>query len=135
VEDRWCSPEPQGLRSEVEDEENNRYINNILSGDLEVKGENPEPAKSCTEAREAEALSPQGQEAVNEVPKEVGGEHQECVAGSQPPAMRKPKRRMPRKKVVCDEQETWETARRDAWLRELLTDSSGDESEGGCSRF
>jgi hypothetical protein len=42
---------------------------------------------------------------------------------------------MPRKKVVRGEQETWEAARRDAWLRELLTDSSGDEFEGGCTRF
>ncbi len=42
---------------------------------------------------------------------------------------------MLRKKVVSGEQETWEVARRDAWQRELLMDSSGDESKGGCTRF
>jgi hypothetical protein len=31
--------------------------------------------------------------------------------------------------------EEWETARHDAWLRELLTDSSEDESEDKYSRF
>jgi hypothetical protein len=35
-EDRWWSPEPCGLRSEEEDEEDNRYINSILSEDCEV---------------------------------------------------------------------------------------------------
>ncbi len=63
------------------------------------------------------------------------GRPRENATDSKPPAKRKIKRRMPRKKVVGGEQETWEAARRDAWLRELLTDSSGDEFEGGCTRF
>jgi hypothetical protein len=42
---------------------------------------------------------------------------------------------MPRKKEVCGEREKWETARRDAWLRELLADSSEDEPEDGYTRF
>ncbi len=61
--------------------------------------------------------------------------HWEGGTASEPPAKKKPKRRTLRKKVVRSEQETWETARKDEWLRELLTDSSGDESEGGCTRF
>jgi hypothetical protein len=129
----WWSPEPQGLQSEEENEDDNRYINSILTGNLEARSDNPEPAESCVKA--GVALATQGQQAVNGEPEEVGGERQECVASSELPAMKKLKRRMPRKKVVCSKQGTWEAARRDAWLRELLTDSSGDESDGGCSRF
>jgi hypothetical protein len=36
MEDNWWSPEPQGLRSEEEDEEDYHYINSILSGNHEV---------------------------------------------------------------------------------------------------
>jgi hypothetical protein len=133
VEDRWWSPEPQGLQSEEENEEDNRYINTIPTGSLEAKGDDPEPAESHIEA--GVALANQGHQAVNEEHEEEGGKHQECVAISEPPAKKKLKRRMPRKKVLRGEQETWEAARRDAWLRELLTDSSGNESDGGCSRF
>ncbi len=39
VEDRWWSPEPQGLCSEEEDEEDNRYICSVLTGNLEVRGD------------------------------------------------------------------------------------------------
>jgi hypothetical protein len=42
---------------------------------------------------------------------------------------------MPRRKEVRGEQEKWETARRDAWLRELLTDSSKSEPEDEYTRF
>jgi hypothetical protein len=35
---------------------------------------------------------------------------------------------------VCGERERWETARGDAWLRELLTDSSEGEPEDGYMR-
>jgi hypothetical protein len=41
VEDRWWSPEPQGPRSEEEDEEDNRYINSILFEDQETKSGPP----------------------------------------------------------------------------------------------
>jgi hypothetical protein len=37
--------------------------------------------------------------------------------------------------VVRDEGHKWEAARQDAWLRKLLTDSSGSESEEKYSRF
>jgi hypothetical protein len=36
---------------------------------------------------------------------------------------------------VCGERENWESARRDSWLRELLTDSSEDEPEDEYTRF
>ncbi len=36
---------------------------------------------------------------------------------------------------MCGDREKWETARRDAWLRELLTDSSEGESEDRYMRF
>jgi hypothetical protein len=45
------------------------------------------------------------------------------------------KRRKLRKRAVCDSQKMWEATRRDAWLRELLMDSSGEDSDGGYSRF
>ncbi len=51
-----------------------------------------------------------------------------------PPA-KKLKRRRLRKKVTRDEDHKWEVARQDAWLRELLTDSSGSESEEKYARF
>jgi hypothetical protein len=60
---------------------------------------------------------------------------QENTHGSESPARKRPRRRMPRKRKVCDGQERWETARRDAWLRELLTDGSEDEPEDECTRF
>ncbi len=39
------------------------------------------------------------------------------------------KRRKLRKKVTRSEDQEWEQARRDAWLREMLTDTSESESE------
>jgi hypothetical protein len=129
VEDRWWSPEPQGPRSEEEDEEDNCYINNLLTGNLEAKGDGPRLGGPQAEVRVA--LVNQDRQAPDEGPEEEEGRHRESVANSEPPAKKKLKRRMPRKKMVRGEQETWEAARRDAWLRELLTDSSGDESEDG----
>ncbi len=37
--------------------------------------------------------------------------------------------------MTVDESQRWETARQDAWLRELLTASSGSESEDKYLRF
>ncbi len=37
--------------------------------------------------------------------------------------------------MIRDKGQKWEAARRDAWLQELLTDSSGSESEDKYSRF
>jgi hypothetical protein len=51
------------------------------------------------------------------------------------PAEKESKRRIPRRREVCGEQEKWETARRDAWLRKLLTDRSESEPEDEYTRF
>jgi hypothetical protein len=39
------------------------------------------------------------------------------------------KRRKPRKKMTRSTDNEWETVRKNAWLRELLTSSSEDEGE------
>jgi hypothetical protein len=56
-----------------------------------------------------------------------------CNAG--PSATKGPKRRKLRKKETMDEGKRWETARHDAWLRELLTDSSESKSTDVYLRF
>ncbi len=48
----------------------------------------------------------------------LGGSHNE-----EPPAARKLRRRGLRKRKTACQDEEWEAARHDAWLRELLTDS------------
>jgi hypothetical protein len=52
-----------------------------------------------------------------------------------PPLEKEVKRRRLRKKVTKDESHKWEVARQDAWLRELLTDSSGSETDEDYARF
>jgi hypothetical protein len=53
-----------------------------------------------------------------------------------PPEEEKAKKRSKlRKKRVHSSEEAWEIARKDAWLRELLSSSSEDESEDRYSRF
>jgi hypothetical protein len=54
---------------------------------------------------------------------------------TEPPPMKEIRRRRLRRKVAMGEGQRWEVARQDAWLRELLTDNSGSESEDGYSRF
>jgi hypothetical protein len=51
------------------------------------------------------------------------------------PCAKRIKRRKLRKKVTRDKDHQWELARQDAWLRELLTDSSGSETEEKYTRF
>jgi hypothetical protein len=60
---------------------------------------------------------------------------QERPAGGEPPRTKKTRRRKLRKKVTKDKDHEWELARQDAWLREMLTDSSGSESEDKYARF
>jgi hypothetical protein len=45
------------------------------------------------------------------------------------------KRRKLRKKVTRNKDQEWERARRDTWLREMLTDTSESESEEKYGRF
>jgi hypothetical protein len=131
AEVRWWSPEPQGLQSEEEDEEKNQYLVNLLTGGLETRSNDSELTQSRTEP----AVAPVARE--RKTPEEGSEEEkrssQEDISSSESPTKKKSKRRMPRKKEVCGEREKWETARRDAWLRELLTDSSGGED--GYTRF
>jgi hypothetical protein len=53
----------------------------------------------------------------------------------EPPHAKKIKRRKLRKKVTGDEDHQWELARQGAWLRGILTDSSGSETEEEYARF
>jgi hypothetical protein len=66
---------------------------------------------------------------------EQGEEPPGAPKGAEPPHAKKIKRRKLRKKVTEDKDHQWETARQDAWLRELLTDSSGSETEEKYTRF
>jgi hypothetical protein len=130
VEDRCWSPEQ---KSEEEDKEENQYLVSLLMGGLETGGNDPETTQPQTEA----ATAPAGGDlqALEGEPVEEKSGPQENTPSSELPARKRPRRRMPRKKEVCNEQESWEAVRRDAWLRELLTDSSEDEPEGECTRF
>jgi hypothetical protein len=66
---------------------------------------------------------------------EQGREPPEAPKGVEPPRAKKIKRRKLRKKVTRDNDHQWELVRQDAWLREMLTDSSGSETEEKYARF
>jgi hypothetical protein len=66
---------------------------------------------------------------------EQGKEPPEDPERVEPPLAKKTKRRKLRKKVARNKDHQWEIARQDAWLREMLTDSSGSESEEKYARF
>jgi hypothetical protein len=108
-EDRWCSPDLSWLQSEEEDEEESRYLNDILS------------EKRGTEEGQTPALPSRGHVAEEKPPSPEEGKAK--------------KRRKLRKKRVRRREEAWEIARRDAWLRELLSSSSENEAEDKYSRF
>jgi hypothetical protein len=67
-EDRWWSPEPCGLQSEEEDEEANRYINSILSGDYKT-GKDSASASNPLECEDKNG--PPGQEGLNTKDRQV----------------------------------------------------------------
>jgi hypothetical protein len=48
---------------------------------------------------------------------------------------KKVKQRKLRKNMTKDRDQEWERARQDAWLREILTESLGSESEEKYARF
>ncbi len=118
-EDRWRSPEPPEPRSE-KDEEEGRYLTKVLG--LEPQGD---------KARQEEPPALAG---VTPCP-EVGDPTPETPGEGGSPNSKKIKRRKPRKKVTKNKDQEWELARQDAWLREMLTDSSGSESEEKYARF
>jgi hypothetical protein len=66
---------------------------------------------------------------------EVGGLTSKAPSEGEPLHARKIKRKKPRRKVTKDKDQEWELARQNAWLREMLTDSSGSESEEKYARF
>jgi hypothetical protein len=128
-ENRWWSPEPPEPSSE-EDEEEVRYLTEVLKlgpqGDKAKQGESPTSAEA-TPCTKAGGLALPSTERNGEPPKTPGQE--------EPPCTRKTRRRKLRKKVMRDKDHEWELARQDAWLREMLTDSSGSESEEKYARF
>jgi hypothetical protein len=128
-EDRWWSPGPPEPSSE-EDEEEVRYLTEVL-------GLGPQGDK----AKEGEPSSPTGVEpstkGSSRAPSraEQGREPPGALREAEPPRARKIKRRKLRKKVTRDKDHQWELARQDAWLREMLTDSSGGETEEKYAKF
>ncbi len=129
-EDRWWSPGPQEPSSE-EDEEEVRYLTNLLwLGPKENKAEDGEPPpEDAPGAGGSGRSTPPG--------KPVGSEEEPSGVprGVEPPPAKKLKRKGLKKKEIESEGHRWEIARRDAWLRELLTDSSGSETEEEYTRF
>ncbi len=65
----------------------------------------------------------------------AGGPTSEAPSEGKSLHTKKTKRKKLRKKVTKDKDHEWELARQDAWLREMLTDSSGSESEEKYARF
>jgi hypothetical protein len=118
-EDRWWSPEPPQASSE-DDEEEIRYLTQVLG---------LEPRKDET-----------GQEE-NSAPVEVVAYPEEGTPMSETSRERRPphpkiaKRRKLRRKVTRNRDQEWERARQDAWLREMLTDTSESETEEKYGRF
>jgi hypothetical protein len=131
-EDRWWSPGPQEPSSK-EDEEEVRYLTNLLElGPKENETEEGDPFPST---RGAASTNGGSQLPSPERPTKKKGGLPETIEGTEPPPAKKFKRRRLRKKVTEDENHGWEVARQDAWLRELLTDSSGSDTEEKYSRF
>jgi hypothetical protein len=86
----------------------------------------PGPAEPSPEENEEEELS---------LSKGSGREPSGALKEVVPPRAREVRRRKLRKKVTRGEDHQWELARQNAWLREMLTDSSGNESEEEYTRF
>jgi hypothetical protein len=132
-EDRWWSPRPQGLGSEEEDEEENRYLTSLLLNTPkgESKGEEAAPPQDETEAGpDVENCQAPAEKSERSGERAPGGSHDEEL-----PTTKKLRRRGLRKRKTASRDEEWEAARHDAWLRDLLTDSSEGESEDGYLRF
>ncbi len=118
-ENRWWSPEPPQPSSE-EDEEEDQYLEKILG--LESRG---------GKARQRENLACVGVMSGPEMGALTTGTTDE--RGSLHP--KEIKRRKLRKKVMRDKDQEWERARKNAWLREMLTDTSESEDEEKYARF
>jgi hypothetical protein len=132
-EDRWWSPDPQRLQSEEEDEEANQYLVSLLMGDHENEDGSTGPAQP--QAETVAATDGWGRQVPEGELKEERRGLRVDFCGGELPEKKKPRRRLLRKRKAYSEREKWETARRDAWLRELVMDSSESEPEGGHARF
>jgi hypothetical protein len=66
---------------------------------------------------------------------EEGTAAPEASRRKRPPHPRGVKRRRPKRKVTRTKDQEWEQARQDAWLREMLTNTSESENEEKCGRF
>jgi hypothetical protein len=118
-EDRWWSPEPPQPSSE-EDEGEVRYLVQVLG----LEPQEDEVGQGVKPAPERAVASPEGGTAASETSQ-----------GKRPPHPKSAKRRMSRRKVARTKDQEWEQAKQDAWLREMLTDTSESESEEKCGRF
>jgi hypothetical protein len=121
-EDRWWSPGPQGLSSGEEDEEEVRYLVNLLGGEPKEGGDGegvtpPQGGAVAGPSCEGHQASVRGLARGGE-----GSPRLPCHGESL--ATKRPRRRKLRKKGTANRDREWEAARHDAWLRELLTDSS-----------
>jgi hypothetical protein len=112
-EDRWWSPEPPQHSSE-EDEEEAQCPEQVPS--LEPQGAAPVLKRTVAGSREAVTAPDKLRK---EGPPHAGGA----------------KRKRLRKKAEKTRDQEWEQARQDAWLREMLSDTSGSEDEESCGRF
>jgi hypothetical protein len=112
-EDRWWSPEPFQPSSEDDEEEAQCHMRVL---DFEPRGVEP--------AREKVVTGPREDVAASDKPRKEGPSHP-----------RGAKRKRLRKKVERSKDQEWEQARQDAWLREMLSDTSGSEDEESCGRF
>jgi hypothetical protein len=112
-EDRWWSPEPPQPSSE-EDEEEVQYLVQVLG--LEPRRVEPVLERVVAGPREDTTAPDKPQE-------------------KKPPHPRGAKRKRLRKKAERTRHQEWEQARQDAWLREMLSDTSDGEDEESCGRF
>jgi hypothetical protein len=112
-EDRWWSPEPPQPDSE-EDGKGVQHPVQVLG--LGLRGVEPVLDRAAAGSRE-------GVTAPAKPRKE------------RPPHPRGAKRKRLRKKAERTRDQEWEQARQDAWLREMLSDTSGSEDEESCGRF
>jgi hypothetical protein len=131
-EDRWWSPGPPEPSSE-EDEEEVRYLTEVLGlgpkGDKAKEGEPSLPTRTAPGTKGSSRAPSPGRHA------EQDGKPPGAPKGVESPRGKKIRRRKLRKKVTRSEDQQWELARQDASLRELLTDSSGSETEEKYARF
>jgi hypothetical protein len=111
--DRWQSPEPAQPRFEEDEEEVQCRVQML---DLGPQGVGPVPEGAITGSR--------GDGAASGKPWNKG-----------PPCSRGAKRKRPRERTEKSRDQEWEQVRQDAWLREMLSDTSGSEDEEGCGRF